>query len=116
MAAVEQVPRVAAAAFPVVDEVAEGAVNEGVYIIRSEAGTYVGQSGNIAQRFAAHLGRFTPEELANAERIAVEGGKTAREVVEQLTITAEGGVENLLNKVNPIGLARLSLMPAGYMR
>jgi|GEM_PF-882869 len=92
-------------------------INEGVYIIRTELGTYVGQSGNIALRFASHLGRFSAEELANAERIAVAGGKTAREIVEQLTIDAEGGVANLLNKVNPIGTARVPLlMPPGYVR
>lgn len=51
--------------------------------------------------------------------LIVDGGKTAREVVEQLTLDAEGGVGNLnvLNKVNPIGASRIPLhMPLGYTR
>ena len=114
LAGVEASPEIAEAAASAGD-----AVNEGVYIIRSNRGTYIGQSGNIAQRFGAHLGRFSAEELGNAERIAVGGGKTAREVVEQLTLDAEGGIGNLnvLNKVNPIGASRIPLhMPLGYTR
>jgi predicted GIY-YIG superfamily endonuclease len=41
-------------------------------VIRGAEGTYVGQSGNIAQRFSQHLiengGRFTQEELDAAQR------------------------------------------------
>jgi RHS repeat-associated protein len=90
--------------------------NEGIYVIRSSRGDYVGQSGNIAQRLAQHVGRFTREEVAAAERYAVQGGKTAREIAEQLKIDELGGIGRLLNQRNPIGLARLHLMPPGYVR
>jgi hypothetical protein len=100
-------------------EAAEAA-NEGVYVIRSSLGDYVGQSGNIAQRLAGYVssGRFTSEEVAAAERTLVTGGKTAREVAEQMEIDSRGGVQNpnLLNIRNPIGDARVPLMPQPYAR
>lgn len=53
-------------------------------MIRGVRGTYVGQSGNITQRFTQHLvengGRFTRAEVNMAERFGVAGGKTAREI------------------------------------
>jgi len=100
--------------------VAAETANEGIYVVRSEAGNYVGQSGNITQRLAQHVstGKFTQAEVDAAERFAVSGGKTAREIAEQLKIDSPefGGIDNLLNKVNPIGVRRLDLMPDGYTR
>ena len=92
------------------------AANEGIYVIRGSEGTYVGQSGNISSRFVRHMGRFTRAELDVAERIPVSGGKTAREIAEQLKIDELGGIDKLLNKVNPIGPRRLPLMPRSYHR
>jgi hypothetical protein len=82
---------------------------------------YVGQSGNITQRFSQHLiengGRFTPDELNLAERFGVSGGKTAREIFEQHKIDEfPNGIADLLNKRNPIGPRRFHLMPEGYSR
>jgi RHS repeat-associated protein len=108
---------------PVIGE--EGAaaevVNEGIYVIRGAEGTYVGQSGNIARRLSEHLiengGRFTREELNAADRFAVPGGKTAREIAEQQKIDEfPNGIDDLLNKRNPIGPRRFHLMPEGYSR
>jgi RHS repeat-associated protein len=100
--------------------VAEGAtsVNEGVYNIASSTGRYIGQSGNIAQRFAGYLssGRFTQSELDSAQLEEELGGKVAREILEQQTIDANGGVDQLLNIRNPIGEARWLLMPQPYSR
>jgi len=94
------------------------AAEEGIYVVRSEAGTYVGQSGNITQRLAQHVGseKFTQEEVDAAERTAVMGGKTSREIAEQLKIDESGGIEGLLNQVNPIGPRRFDLLPDGYFR
>jgi hypothetical protein len=96
------------------------AANEGIYVIRSQRGTYVGQSGNITERFKAHSiargGRFTEAELASAERVEVPGGKTAREIAEQQKIDELGGVGQLLNVRNPIGPRRFQLMPQPYSR
>lgn len=88
--------------------VASGAVSEGIYVIRSAEGIYVGQSRNIDQRFLAHAQRFTQAELAAAERIFVPGGKTAREAAEQLKIDSFGGknADGVLNIVNPVGDVR----------
>jgi len=94
------------------------AAEEGIYVVRSEAGTYVGQSGNITTRLGQHVAKdkFTQAEVDAAERIPVSGGKTAREIAEQLKIDELGGIENLVNKVNPIGARRFDLMPDGYFR
>jgi hypothetical protein len=45
----------------------------------------------------------------------VLGGKTAREIAEQIRID-ELGIESLENLRNPIGPGRLHLMPPGYVR
>ena len=94
------------------------AAEEGVYVIRGAEETYVGQSGNITARLAQHVasGRFTQEEADGAERIAVAGGKTAREVAEQQKIDQLGGIGELGNARNPIGRGRFGLMPKGYAR
>ena len=41
----------------------------------------------------------------------VTGGKLQREIAEQLLIDSKGGIDGLLNKVNPIGPKRVSVMP-----
>ncbi len=53
-----------------------------------------------------------------AERTEVLGGKTAREVAEQLRLDDFGGrdASGVINRVNPIGDKRLHLMPPGYVR
>lgn len=55
-------------------------------------------------------------EVGAAERVAVPGGKTVREVAAQMKIDGLGGVDSLLNKVNPIGPRRFDLLPEGYTR
>lgn len=96
---------------------ATSAVTEGIYVIKTSDGTYVGQSGDINKRFKQHLGRFTAEDLASAERIEVRGGKTSREIAEQLKLDSlrDDGA-TMLNKVNPIGPKRIHLMGPGYSR
>jgi hypothetical protein len=115
-AVLERVAAQAAARAVISEGLARGpeAINEGIYVIKAARGTYVGQSGNIARRLAEHVasGKFTADEVANAERTLVTGGKTAREIAEQLEIDARGGVKNLINIVNPIGKGRWSLMPS----
>ncbi len=79
---------------------------EGVYVAETVAGeTYVGQSGNIANRLAQHVdnGFITQNAADNATLYEVLGGKTSREVAEQSVIDSYGGIDNLANQVNPIG-------------
>ena len=66
---------------------------------------YVGQSGNLDARLAQHVasGKITTEAAKTAQKFEVFGGKTAREVAEQRQINGLGGIEQLGNKVNPIG-------------
>ncbi len=92
--------------------------NEGVYVVDSSEGTYVGQSGNIDARLADHIanGKFSQSEVDGAQRISVQGGRTAREIVEQRTIDEFGGTSQLLNIRNPIGVSRFELMGPGYSR
>jgi RHS repeat-associated protein len=87
---------------------------EGVYHFLATSGKiYVGQSGNIAQRLAQHVaeGKLLAKELSNVVSFKVAGGKTAREVAEQRKINELGGIGNLQNKRNPIGLKRKYLVP-----
>jgi hypothetical protein len=63
-----------------------------------------------------HGQMYTPAELDSAQLEEELGGKTAREILEQQTIDANGGVDQLLNLRNPIGEARWSLMPQPYSR
>ncbi len=81
--------------------------------MNSGDGVYVGQSSNITRRLGQHVGsgKFTADEVANAARQGVTGGRTAREIAEQTMIDRMGGIDNLLNLVNPIGPRRFGLMP-----
>lgn len=86
---------------------------EGIYEFTAASGrTYVGQSGNIGQRLLQHIasGKLLPEDLATVRTTEVLGGKTMREIAEQLRINALGGVKNLENIRNPIGIARQYLL------
>jgi RHS repeat-associated protein len=87
---------------------------EGIYEFTAASGkTYVGQSGNIAARIAQHLrsGKLLAADASSVRTTEVLGGKTAREVAEQVRINQLGGILKLENKVNPIGPARSHLLP-----
>jgi len=88
-------------------------IESGNYVVSTPAGEYVGQSGNISTRLEQHVasGKFTQAEVDAAERFAVQGTKLDREIAEQLLIDSKGGIDNLLNKVNPIGPKRFGVMP-----
>ncbi len=87
---------------------------QGIYeFLDKKAGKkYVGQSGDIPRRLQEHLraGRLDPSD-ATLKTKEVLGGKLAREIAEQQRINQLGGIDNLANKVNPIGPARQHLMP-----
>jgi RHS repeat-associated protein len=86
---------------------------EGIYEFTATSGrTYVGQSGNISRRITQHVrsGKLAAEEAGNVRRTEVLGGKTAREIAEQHRINELGGIQNLENKVNPIGPSRQHLI------
>jgi len=89
-------------------------VESGNYVVKTPLGEYVGQSGSISQRLARHVanGKFTQAEVDAAERIAVSGGKLDREIAEQLLIDSKGGIDGLVNEVNPIGPKRFDQMPS----
>ena len=91
-----------------------GLITEGIYEFTGRTGlTYVGQSGNIPVRLLNHLAtRKLPfSELPNVLRTEVLGGRTAREIAEQLRINALGGIDALENVRNPIGYGRRHLLP-----
>ncbi len=86
--------------------------SEGIYEFTAASGkTYVGQSGNIAERLVQHTasGKLPTGGAVNTTEVL--GGKTAREIAEQLRINNLGGVRNLENIRNPIGPARQHLLP-----
>lgn len=72
-----------------------------------------GQSGYIDRPLAQRVisEKFSELETANAVRYDVNGGKLMREIREQKMFDELGGIDNLLNKVNPIGERRWGLMP-----
>lgn len=74
---------------------------------------YVGQSGNFSERIAQHMtsGKLLPEDLGSLAVTEVLGGKTSREVAEQLRIIELGGVDELANLRNPIGVNRADIIP-----
>ncbi|MGA9213667.1 hypothetical protein [Kaistella sp.] len=85
---------------------------EGIYEFVAESGkTYVGQSKDILKRLMQHIDSGKLPEGAQVIVKEVLGGKTTREVAEQLRIRDLGGVDNLDNIRNPIGPARQHLMP-----
>ncbi len=84
---------------------------EGIYEFAATSGqTYLGQSSNIAKRLAQHVssGKLLPTTSVTVT--PVSGGKLVREVVEQIRINQLGGIGNLANVVNPIGLARTPMV------
>jgi uncharacterized protein YgbK (DUF1537 family) len=86
--------------------------SEGIYEFTAASGrTYVGQSGTIAERLVQHTasGKLPTGGVVNTTEVL--GGKTAREIAEQLRINDLGGVRNLENISNPIGPARQHLLP-----
>ncbi len=90
-------------------------------VVRNAADeVYVGQSGNITSRLGQHVstGKFTQAEVDAAQRFEVLGGKTSREIAEQLKLDSLGGRDapGVLNKVNPIGDRRLNRLPPDYVR
>jgi len=91
--------------------VSESSATEGIYEFEAASGKmYVGQSGNIPARIEQHIasGKLLPgTEVSTTE---VLGGKTAREIAEQLRINSFGGVKNIENIRNPIGAARSYLL------
>ncbi|WP_198174880.1 RHS repeat-associated core domain-containing protein [Spirosoma arboris] len=94
------------------EEVEKKLVNEGVYEFTAASGKkYVGQSSDIAKRLEQHLasGKLLPGTPVKTTEVL--GGKTAREVAEQLRIDSLGGVRNLENIRNPIGPKRQHLLP-----
>lgn len=89
-------------------------VSEGIYEFTSSSGrTYVGQSNDITRRMGEHIrsGKLFESELPNVKRTEVLGGKTSREIAEQLRINGLGGIGNLENRLNPIGPGRQYLLP-----
>jgi len=83
----------------------------GVYKYMTKTGPYIGSTGNFGQRLAQWraTGRLQPG--VPVKKIRVTGGRTAREIREQLEILKTGGLANTINKRNPIGIRRAYLLP-----
>gem|GEM_PF-6580773 len=83
----------------------------GIYEFTAASGkTYVGQSKNIALRLQQHIKSGKLLQGTPVKTTEVLGGKTAREIAEQLRINSLGGIRNLENLRNPIGSARQYLL------
>jgi RHS repeat-associated protein len=95
-------------------------VKEGIYSFRDTAKKrYVGQSGNIDRRLRQHVatGKVTAANARHASRKEVLGGKTTREIAEQLKLDRYKRRNiPVSNKRNPVGDARIGLLGPGYKR
>jgi RHS repeat-associated protein len=95
----------------IVKEAVQETAKEGVYVITTRSGRYVGQSKNFIKRLAQHFakGGKLSGKLDELEKIMLHempgSTKTEREVYEQYLITKYGGPKGgeLLNQVNPMG-------------
>lgn len=93
----------------VVKGAAEIAAKEGVYVITTRSGRYIGQSKNFLKRYIQHFftkaGKFSGK-ISELEKILLHempgSTKIEREAYEQYLIDKEG-LGNLLNDVNPMG-------------
>jgi RHS repeat-associated protein len=86
----------------------------GIYDFLAASGLrYVGQGQNVATRLAQHSasGKLPRANIIGAHTKEVLGGRTAREIAEQLRINQLGGVKHLENIRNPIGRSRHHLLP-----
>ena len=88
-------------------------IAEGIYqFTHATSGKiYVGQSKNLAKRLRWHIAKGNLKAGETVTVTEVLGGKTQREIAEQLRIDALGGVDFLENVRNPIGKAREYLLP-----
>ncbi|MBP9760765.1 MAG: DNRLRE domain-containing protein [Candidatus Magasanikbacteria bacterium] len=87
---------------------------EGIYQFTTKDGLdYVGQSQDITKRLQQHMksGKLDANDLLQVKVKEVPGGKTQREIAEQMRINELGGIDKLSNKVNPIGPNRQQLLP-----
>jgi hypothetical protein len=79
---------------------------EGVYQLNTNIGQYIGQSNNIVKRIIQHFssnGKLSTQTLEKEVHYAMPGStKLEREVYEQYLIETKG-LDNLINKVNPMG-------------
>jgi len=85
------------------DRVLAGTAKEGIYEFAGQSGrSYIGQSGNVAERLGQHLAKGKLPEGVNPTSWEVLGGKLARERAEQQMINSRG-LQNLENIRNPLG-------------
>jgi RHS repeat-associated protein len=86
---------------------AEIAAKEGVYELTTTGGKYIGQSKNFLKRIAQHFGKGGKMSAVQLEKALLHemagSTKLEREVYEQYLIREAGGVDVLVNKVNPMG-------------
>ena len=82
---------------------------EGVYVITTRSGRYIGQTKNFIKRLAQHFGKGGKLSQETLEKVLLHempgSTKLEREVYEQYLITNAGGPKGgeLLNAVNPMG-------------
>ncbi len=91
----------------------------GVYEITTKSGKkYIGQSKDIGKRLKQHnkSAKFKSDEIVDVKVTEVKGNKVSREVFEQRKINDASGIDNLLNKRNPIGSKRSGEMSRNVTR
>jgi RHS repeat-associated protein len=86
--------------------VKEAIAKEGVYVLTTRSGRYIGQSKNFLKRIIQHFGKggkLSGDALEKALLHEMPGStKLEREVYEQYLID-NNGLDNLINVVNPMG-------------
>ena len=93
----------------IVKEAVQETAKEGVYVITTRSGRYIGQTKNFIKRLAQHFGKGGKLSQETLEKVLLHempgSTKLEREVYEQYLITNAGGPKGgeLLNAVNPMG-------------
>jgi RHS repeat-associated protein len=92
-------------------------VREGIYEFTGKSGLpYIGQSRNIAERLQQHITTGKLPSSSHVNVTEVLGGKTSREIAEQMRIISNGGLANVENVINPIGPRRAHLLTPNACR
>ncbi len=90
----------------------------GVYRYRDSVtrAYYIGSSNNIARRLVQHGAKVIPGTATTLKNMAQASSRVQLHVQEQIAILRAGGIKNLSNKINAVGMARAHRIPSAVRR
>ncbi len=90
----------------------------GVYRYRDSVtgAYYIGSSNKIARRLLQHGAKVIPGTATTLKNMAQASTRVQLHVQEQIAILRAGGIKNLSNKINAVGMARAHRIPSAVRR